>query len=308
MIKVSVVIPVYNMEAYLSECLDSILRQTLGKEVELICVNDGSVDSSLYILRQYEAKYDNIRLITQLNSGVSAARNKGIRAAVGEYIAFMDPDDYYPEEDCLEVLYDQAVNNQVRICGGSFSEIRGDQIRTEWPGIYEKYTFAESRRTRYRDYQFDYGYHRFLYYRNMLIENDIWFPPYVRFQDPPFFIKAMITADEFYAVNKVSYRYRYGHQKLKWDERRISHVLMGLTDNLRMSRENNLNDLHRLTAWRLIQEYRPPIQKNLGKAEVLKLLMEAHNQLDLALLRNDDNLKEGVIPMIADAIANARND
>lgn len=141
-----------------------------------------------------------------------------------------------------------------------------------------------------------------------MIENDIWFPPYVRFQDPPFFIKAMITADEFYAVNKVSYRYRYGHQKLKWDERRISHVLMGLTDNLRMSRENNLNDLHRLTAWRLIQEYRPPIQKNLGKAEVLKLLMEAHNQLDLALLRNDDNLKEGVIPMIADAIANARND
>ena len=131
MIKVSVVIPVYNMEAYLSECLDSILRQTLGKEVELVCVNDGSVDSSLYILRQYEAKYDNIRLVTQLNSGVSVARNKGIQAAAGEYIAFMDPDDYYPEADCLEVLYNNAIENNTLICGGSFSEDQGTWVRTE---------------------------------------------------------------------------------------------------------------------------------------------------------------------------------
>ena len=78
--KVSVIIPIYNMEQYLSECLDSMLQQTLGNDIELVCVNDGSPDNSLFVLRQYEAKYDNIIIINQMNSGVGVARNNGIKA------------------------------------------------------------------------------------------------------------------------------------------------------------------------------------------------------------------------------------
>ena len=300
--KVSVIIPIYNMEQYLSECLDSMLQQTLGNDIELVCVNDGSPDNSLFVLRQYEAKYDNIIIINQMNSGVGVARNNGIKAASGEFVAFMDPDDYYLENDSLEVLYCAAKENNVKICGGSFSEDHETWIRKEWPGIYQKYTFREAGLVRYRNYQFDYGYHRFIYDREMLIENDIFFPPYIRFQDPPFFVKAMITADKFYAVEKITYCYRYGHQKLIWDERRVSHVLMGFIDNLRYSRENGLEELHKLTAWRMIKEYKTPIFMNIKSPVVLELLFQAQQQMNMEVLETDEELKNGAYSLIISAL------
>ena len=93
MIKVSVIIPVYNTEKYLRNCLNSIITQTLI-EIEIICINDGSTDSSLEILREYAQRDDRFVLISQTNKGQSFARNKGIDVARGEYIAFVDSDDY----------------------------------------------------------------------------------------------------------------------------------------------------------------------------------------------------------------------
>ncbi len=90
--KVSVVIPVYNTEKYLEECLNSVETQTL-KEIEIICVNDGSKDKSLEILKNHREKDDRIKIIDQENAGVSVARNNGIKSATGEYIAFIDSDD-----------------------------------------------------------------------------------------------------------------------------------------------------------------------------------------------------------------------
>lgn len=92
MIKVSVVIPVFNVENYLKECLDSVLAQTL-KDIEIICINDGSADNSLSILQDYAARYSQIKVIDQLNGGLSAARNRGLDEASGEYVYFMDSDD-----------------------------------------------------------------------------------------------------------------------------------------------------------------------------------------------------------------------
>ena len=83
MVKVSVIIPVFNVEKYLEECLDSILAQTL-KEIEIICVNDGSVDNSLSILKEYEKKYTQIKVLDQINGGQSAARNRALEVASGE--------------------------------------------------------------------------------------------------------------------------------------------------------------------------------------------------------------------------------
>ena len=100
----SIIIPVYNVEKYLAECLDSCLNQDIPHDdYEIICVNDGSTDGSADILERYAREYSNIRIITQPNGGVSVARNTGIDAARGEYIWFVDADDLI-QRDCLAEL------------------------------------------------------------------------------------------------------------------------------------------------------------------------------------------------------------
>ena len=100
--KFSVIIPVYNVEAYLRDCLDSVLNQTCA-DWEAICVNDGSTDGSADILNEYAARESRVKVITQPNGGLSAARNAGIKAAEGEYVLFLDSDDWL-EVNALEVL------------------------------------------------------------------------------------------------------------------------------------------------------------------------------------------------------------
>ena len=101
-VKISVIIPVYNVEKYLSLCLTSCINQTLN-DVEFICVNDGSTDGSLEILNQFAEQDFRIRVIDKPNGGVSSARNAGLRAARGEYIMFLDSDDYLAPNACERV-------------------------------------------------------------------------------------------------------------------------------------------------------------------------------------------------------------
>ena len=116
-IKVSVIIPVYNAEKYLRNCLDSIINQTLS-DIEIICINDGSTDSSLEILNDYIQRDSRIILINQKNSGQGKARNKGISVARGDYIAFIDNDDWV-DNNYFEELYNTAIknNSDVVLCG-----------------------------------------------------------------------------------------------------------------------------------------------------------------------------------------------
>ena len=98
--KISVIIPVYNVQEYLHECIDSVLHQTM-QDFEIICIDDGSTDASGLILQEYKKADDRVKLFFQTNEGASAARNVGIKAAQGEYIYFLDSDDYI-EPDTLE--------------------------------------------------------------------------------------------------------------------------------------------------------------------------------------------------------------
>lgn len=93
-VAVSVVVPVYNVEKYIERCLDSLVRQKFGYEYEIIIVNDGTKDNSMTIADRFASEYDFIRIITQQNAGLSAARNTGLANARGEYIAFVDSDDF----------------------------------------------------------------------------------------------------------------------------------------------------------------------------------------------------------------------
>lgn len=112
--KVSIVVPVYNAEMYIKKCLDSLLNQTY-KNIEIVVVDDGSVDSSYEILKGYK---DKILLIRQKNHGVSYSRNKGIQKATGDYIMFVDVDDWI-DLDMVEKLYSESENGNIDIirCG-----------------------------------------------------------------------------------------------------------------------------------------------------------------------------------------------
>ena len=92
-VMISVIVPVYNVENYLGKCLDSLINQTY-KDIEIICINDGSTDNSLNILREYEQMDSRIIIIDQKNGGLSNARNIGLKEAAGEYIMFVDSDDW----------------------------------------------------------------------------------------------------------------------------------------------------------------------------------------------------------------------
>ncbi len=106
MIEVSVIVPVYNVEPYLEQCLDSLVNQTMS-EIEIIIVNDGSTDNSQKIIDRYAEKYAQIRAFTKENGGVSDARNYGLEHASGKYIGFIDSDDFV-KTDMYEKLYKKA--------------------------------------------------------------------------------------------------------------------------------------------------------------------------------------------------------
>ena len=112
-IKVSVIVPVYNAERYLGQCMDSITGQTL-KEIEIICVDDGSEDNSAEILRQYRERDKRVRIVRQENAGAGAARNRGLAEASGEYLSFLDADDFF-EPDMLECAYRKAKKGKAQV-------------------------------------------------------------------------------------------------------------------------------------------------------------------------------------------------
>ena len=113
---VSVIIPVYNIEKYLRQCLDSIINQTL-KDIEIICVDDGSTDSSLAILQEYKEKDNRIKVLQQQNQYAGVARNNGLKIAKGKYLSFLDSDDFF-ELNMLEEMYNQAEkdNSDIVMC------------------------------------------------------------------------------------------------------------------------------------------------------------------------------------------------
>lgn len=126
-IKVSVIMPIYNAFDYLRPAMDTVIDQTL-REIEIICIDDGSTDKSLAIVKEYQEKDERIRIVTENNAGVSTARNKGIIRARGEFVIFLDADDFY-EPTLLEKLYELAVREELDIAVTRFDIYNNKQSR-----------------------------------------------------------------------------------------------------------------------------------------------------------------------------------
>lgn len=283
--KVTVIVPVYNVEKYVEQCLDSIVSQTL-KEIEVICINDGSTDKSLSKLLNYQKKDKRICVYNQLNIGVGATRNRGIDMAHGEFVIFMDPDDFYPTPDVLETLYKYAKKYNVKISGGSFSDYINGEIKADYKGTLVDYLFKEDKVYNYKDYQFDYGFHRFIYNTQMLRDNKIYFPKLKRFQDPPFFVHAMLCAEQFYGMKKTVYCYRRNSNAQNISKEKLIDALNGCLDNLETSRRLGYKKLHSISAQRLFLTFVKPIAKyfDIKDQEFVDILININKAIDVNLI------------------------
>ena len=241
MIKVSIIVPVFNSQKYLEECLKSIRCQTL-QDIEIICIDDGSTDASLSILEKIRLDDPRIIVVSQPNTGAAMARNKGIELAKGLYIAFMDSDDWYPDAHVLDKLYHAARNNSADICGGSLAEWQDGKIKPI-TSRNELYYFSRKGPLRFSDYQFDYGFSRFLYKSDFLRNRSLAFPSYGKYEDPPFFVAAMSSAASIYVIPDTVYVYRVGSHATNWDARLLTGLAHGLSDVIAISIANRYSIL-----------------------------------------------------------------
>lgn len=269
-IKVSVIIPVYNSQKFIGSCLLRVLAQSL-REIEIVCVDDGSTDDSADIIAQTAQRDSRVKLIRQENAGPGPARNAGIAAATGEFVTFLDADDRYSSDDYLRVLYEGAVDNGVDVSGACFYNDHAGRLEKDFSNDPDLagYTFTESGVKSYRDYQFDYGFHRFMFKRSLFesasdsaagvvdVAADANatdtvasgpFPALTFFEDPVFLVQTLHRAGRFFATNKVGYCYRCDYKVPHWTTKKTADLLEGVRRNLEFSKEQGLSLLHWYTA------------------------------------------------------------
>lgn len=207
---ISIIVPVYNVEPYLRRCLDSLVNQTLS-DIEIVCVDDGSTDASPAILQEYAAQDERIRIITQKNAGLSAARNAGLRVASGEFIAFVDSDDYVaPHTYELALRYMEPGVDYV--CFGvqveghaSQAEMRSHELYFKHPcsglvGVTDELMLS-----------CDNVVCNKLFRSSIIRERDISFPVGLRYEDNYFFRAYGVWAQSaFYIPEKLYHYVRHG--------------------------------------------------------------------------------------------------
>ncbi len=237
-IKVSVILPVYNVAPFLKTCLDSIVNQTL-KEIEIICVDDGSTDDSFEILKTYEASDDRFKVMRQQNKGAGAARNAGLQVAQGKYLSFLDADDFF-ERKMLEHAFLICEKGQL-----DFVTFRSDVYNNE------KKTFEQSMWTIHQDLLprariFNYldikqdTFKLFvgwawdkLYRREFILQNNLLFQEQRTTNDMLFVFSALVLANRMSVINRIlAHHRRFAAQTLSvtreksWDN--FYHALIEL--------------------------------------------------------------------------------
>lgn len=246
--KVSVIIPVYNVERYLGECLDSVLGQTL-KDIEVVCVDDGSTDDSPSILADSAARDPRLRVIRQANAGSGAARNRALDEAQGEAVVFMDPDDRYPAPDVLARMHAVLETSGCAMAGGVMRRFPIDNPRAaKLNASYEEHgAYPHPGIVTLDEYQSPFRYTCYIYRRELLECNGIRFPKWRRFQDPPFLARALIAAGRFWAMEDVVYDYRVAERPVDWlsgGGAKLGEFLCGFDELLDVAERNGCRDMY----------------------------------------------------------------
>ena len=195
--KVSVIVPVYNVEKYIERCLDSLVNQTL-KDIEIIVVNDGSTDGSKEKIQEYINKYKNIVYLEKENGGLSSARNYGIPYAKGEYIGFVDSDDYV-ELTMYEKMYNKAIEEKSDMVECDFIWEYPNKKREDIGKIYssKKEAIVEARVVAWNK----------IIKKDIIEKTKITFPEGLRYEDIEFFYKIVPYLDKISFVKETLVHY-----------------------------------------------------------------------------------------------------
>lgn len=234
-IKVSLIISVLNGEKYLKECLNSVKRQTL-KEIEVICIDDGSTDKSGDILDSYSQDDSRFKIIHQENIGLGASRNKGMSLAKGEYIAFLDADDWLVDK-ALEIAYNEAKSKNTDITMYqmiNYKDETGEEKKNDWFNL-ERFndTFKDKvfncKDT--EDFLFDMSVSacQKITKRSFIEKINAKFPENTYFEDAPFFYNIWLKADRISIIKEYLY-YRRSHEgsiTAKCDEKFFDVIKIG---------------------------------------------------------------------------------
>ena len=246
--KVSIIMPVFNSNTdYFNQAISSALSQTI-EDLELLIIDDGSDDKNFTELLSETSKKDKrIKVFKKNHQGSGQARNLGISLSNGETISFLDSDDYYPDKDTLETLYNSMKDNSVLISGGTPLDLKPDgSLVPPYFNYGNINDYFSDKELKYTDYQFPWWYWCFLYSADLLKKNKLYFPPYLRYQDPIWFTKTMVSAGSFRALNKTTYIHRdRGNLNTLTKEQTESHI-QGICTLLKYSSEQNLSKLHKL--------------------------------------------------------------
>lgn len=204
--KVSVIVPIYNCEEYLSNCLNSLINQTL-QDIEIICINNGSLDGSLDILKEFSKKDKRIVVVNQVNSGVACARNKGLNMAKGEYIGFVDSDDWVDKE-FYQNLYDSAKSSQVDIAAGNILRVFNNK-QNKYLIKYKRKKKTDKTKEKYKLAkipQYNYIWNK-IYNRKKIEKINLKFQEGTLYEDILFSHKAIFYLKDFMTVPNSTYYY-----------------------------------------------------------------------------------------------------
>lgn len=215
MLKLSIIVPVYNVEAYIHACLDSVFGQGLDDaEFEVILVNDGTQDDSFGKIQDVQEKHPNIVVVEQTNQGLSAARNTGMRHAKGEYILYLDSDDLLVTGS-LAPLLEKAYDNKADLAVADFVKLNDEEILRYGRAESLQYPIQvkTGRQLFLEDLNPSQNYvWRTLYRRAFLKANDIRFIPGICYEDMPFTPECYLKADRCIRAYWDLYLYRVGRQ------------------------------------------------------------------------------------------------
>ncbi len=249
-ILISVILPIYNMSDYLPESLNSIIEQNF-KDIEIICVNDGSTDNSLDILYEYAKLDKRIMVINQQNQGAGLARNAGILIAKGKYIFFLDPDDLLYNKEVFEKLYDFAAKNNTDICGGNvqmfgnIAEGIDEKLRVRFLQRSEKFhrnlqNFDSKEIIGANDYHSCFYFWRFLYKKEFLLQNQLLFKDFRRFEDPLFLMEVLSKKPIIGTINDIVYFYRINHKAERYTMELYTNSMKAISECIKVAIFNDL--------------------------------------------------------------------
>lgn len=287
----SIIIPLYNKEMYVAECLESILKQTYCNW-EAIIVDDGSTDGSVDVVKRFLDLDNRIICIRQDNKGPGLARNEGIKRAKGDYLLFLDADDFWNNDEILAI-----VNDKIKRMGGTLPNVIGTNICKFRDGKVENSYSITKLVASDRWIEFEtigdsfYYFSAYIYDVNFLRTNNVLFPKGTLFEDPCFLAKVIVVAEKFYFITDSFYVYRmtdgFARETLfkNYSENQMTDYLNCLFEVSKMAKECNRQAMLSMVADSIIEREGMGLLKQFirGNYYPLARVISGDNELGIEL-------------------------